>query len=80
MQTHFSPAQLADPATAPYAGRKVSLIILVAPNGKAEAALEDPDLDASNFGACVRRAAGRMTFPQFKGEAVGAMIPMVIGK
>ena len=71
---------LADPQTASYAGRKVFLIILVAPNGKAEAALEEPDLDASAFGACVRRAASKMAFPAFRGEAVGARIPFVLGK
>jgi len=71
---------LADPQTAGYAGRKVSLIILVAPNGRAEAALEEPDLDASAFGACLRRAASRMAFPAFRGEPVGARIPLVLGK
>ncbi len=71
---------LADPATAVYAGRKVSLIILVAPSGRAEAALEEPDLDASAFGTCVRRAAGKMSFPAFRGEPVGARIPLVLGR
>jgi len=71
---------LADPATAGYAGRKVSLIILVAPNGRAEAALEEPELDASAFGACLRRVATKMTFPAFRGEPVGARIPLVLGR
>ena len=76
----FDERALADPQTASYAGRKVFLIILVAPSGKAEAALEEPDLDASAFGACVRRAASKMAFPAFRGEAVGARIPFVLGK
>ena len=42
---------LQDPVTASYAGRKAALLLLVAPDGKAEAALEDGDLDASPFGA-----------------------------
>ncbi|HEY6098091.1 MAG TPA: hypothetical protein VIW03_01585, partial [Anaeromyxobacter sp.] len=71
---------LSDPATAVYAGRKVSLIILVAPNGRAEAAVEEPDLDASAFGTCLRRAAARMSFPAFRGEPVGARIPLVLGR
>jgi hypothetical protein len=71
---------LADPATASYAGRKVFLMILVGPNGKADAALEDADLDGSAFGACIRRATSRMAFPAFRGEAVGARIPLVVGR
>jgi hypothetical protein len=70
---------LADPATAVYAGSKVTFIILVGPDGRAEAALEDPALDESPFGACLRRAASRMTFPAFRGEPVGARIPLRIG-
>ena len=71
---------LQDPVTASFAGRKAALLLLVAPNGKAEAALEDGDLDASPFGACVRRVAGRMTFPTFQGEDVGARIVLVLGR
>ena len=54
--------------------------LLVAPNGKAEAALEDGDLDASPFGACLRRVASKMAFPQFKGDDVGARIVLVLGR
>jgi hypothetical protein len=71
---------LQDPSTARYAGQKAALLLLVAPNGKAEAALEDGDLDASPFGACLRRAAGKMSFPQFKGEEVGARIVLQLGR
>jgi hypothetical protein len=69
-----------DPVTASYAGRKAALLILVTPNGKAEAALEDGDLDASPFGACLRRAAQKMSFPAFKGEEVGARIVLQFGR
>jgi hypothetical protein len=65
---------LQDPVTSSFAGRKAALLLLVAPNGKAEAALEDGDLDASPFGACLRRAAARMSFPPFEGEEVGARV------
>jgi hypothetical protein len=71
---------LQDPVTASYAGRKAALLILVAPSGKAEAALEDGDLDASPFGACLRRATAKMAFPQFRGEEVGARIVLVFGR
>jgi hypothetical protein len=70
---------LVDPATAAYAGRKVSLILLVAPSGRAEAALEDSVLDATPLGACLRRAAARMAFPAFRGEPLGAVLSLVIG-
>jgi hypothetical protein len=33
----------------------------------------------SGFGGCLRRAASRMTFPAFRGEPVGARIPLRIG-
>ena len=71
---------LQDPVTASFAGRRAALLLLVAPNGKAEAALEDGELDASPFGACLRRAAGRMTFPAFTGDDVGARIVLVLGR
>jgi hypothetical protein len=71
---------LQDPVTASYAGRKAALLVLVAPTGRAEAALEDGDLDASPFGACVRRAAAGMRFPTFQGEDVGARLVLVLGK
>jgi hypothetical protein len=71
---------LEDPVTSSFAGRKAALLLLVAPNGKAEAALEDGDLDASPFGACLRRAAGKMTFPPFEGEDVGARVVLQLGR
>jgi hypothetical protein len=71
---------LQDPVTAAFAGRKAALLLLIAPNGKAEAALEDADLDASPFGACLRRAASKMSFPAFQGDDVGARIVLVLGK
>jgi hypothetical protein len=70
---------LQDPATASYAGQRAALLILVAPNGKAEAALEDGDLDASPLGHCLRRATQKMKFPPFKGEDVGARIMLQLG-
>jgi hypothetical protein len=71
---------LTDPASAPYAGRKVSLILLVGPNGRAEAALEDETLDPTPFGTCLRRATARMAFPEFSGEPVGAVVPLQLGR
>jgi hypothetical protein len=71
---------LKDPVTASFAGRKAALLLLVGSNGKAEAALEDADLDASPFGACLRRATSKMNFPAFTGDEVGARIVLVLGK
>jgi hypothetical protein len=71
---------LGDPATAKHAGRKVSLVILVAPSGRAEGSVEEPDLDATALGACLRRAAAKMSFPAFQGEPVGARVPLVLGR
>ena len=69
-----------DPVTSSYAGRRAALLLLIAPTGKAEAALEDADLDASPFGACLRRVAAKMSFPTFQGDEVGARIVLVLGK
>jgi hypothetical protein len=71
---------LTDPMTSSYAGRKISLILLVSPSGRAEAALEDEALDGSALGTCLRKAASRMSFPQFRGEPVGAMVPLQLGR
>jgi hypothetical protein len=71
---------LQDPVTASYAGRKAALLLLVTPDGKAEAALEDGDLDASPFGACLRRVASKMGFPTFQGDEVGARLVLVLGR
>jgi hypothetical protein len=71
---------LQDPKTAAFAGRKAALLLLIAPTGKAEAALEEADLDSSPFGACLRRAASKMSFPPFQGDDVGARIVLVLGK
>jgi hypothetical protein len=71
---------LEDPATSSFAGRKVFLMILVGPNGKADGALEDDALDGSAFGTCMRRAVAKMPFPAFRGDAVGARIPVQIGR
>jgi hypothetical protein len=71
---------LHDPVTSSFAGRRAALLLLIAPTGRAEAALEDADLDASPFGACLRRVASKMAFPTFKGDDVGARIVLVLGK
>jgi hypothetical protein len=71
---------LEDPVTSAYAGRKAALLILVAPNGRVEAAVEDGELDASPLGACLRRAAQKMSFPRFSGEDVGARVVLELGR
>jgi hypothetical protein len=71
---------LGAPETAALRGRKVFLVLLVAPDGRAEGALEDPEVDASPLGECLRRAVAGMAFPSFAGDPVGARVPLVIGR
>jgi hypothetical protein len=62
------------------AGRKLGLLVAVGNGGLVEASeVEEPDVEGSPLGACLRRAAGRLLFPPFDGEAVGVRIPLQLG-
>jgi hypothetical protein len=71
---------LQDPARAAWAGRRISLLLLVEPTGRADAAIEDEALDASELGECLRRAIARMSFPAFRGDPVAAAVPLQLGR
>jgi DNA-directed RNA polymerase subunit RPC12/RpoP len=61
------------------AGRRTGLLLLVAPSGRAEGVLEDPELAEAPLGACLSRAAARLSFPPFDGEPVAVRVPIVVG-
>ncbi len=62
------------------AGRKTGLLVAVGPGGLVEAAeVEEPEIEGSPLGACLRKAAARLLFPPFDGEPVGLRIPLVLG-
>ena len=71
---------LAAPGGEALAGRKIALLIAVERGGLVEAAqVEQPEIEASPLGACLRRAAGGLLFPPFEGEPVGVRIPLQLG-
>jgi hypothetical protein len=55
-------------------------MILVGSNGRADGAIEDDVLDGAAFGTCIRRTVSKMAFPAFRGDPVGARIPLQLGK
>jgi hypothetical protein len=62
------------------AGRRIALLVAVGNAGTVEASeVEDPDVEGSPLGACLRRAAGRLVFPPFDGEVVGVRVPLQVG-
>lgn len=71
---------LAAPGGEALAGRKIALLIAVESGGLVEAAqVEQPEIEGSALGACLRRAAGGLLFPPFEGEPVGVRIPLQLG-
>jgi hypothetical protein len=61
-------------------GRRIGLLLLVAPAGRADGTVEDADLAARPLGACLARAAARLSFRAFRGEPVAVRVPIVIGQ
>jgi len=62
------------------AGRKIGLLVLVGSGGIVEASeVEEPEIEGSPLGACLRKAASRLLFPPFDGEPVGLRVPLVLG-
>jgi hypothetical protein len=71
---------LAGPGGEALAGRKIALLIAVERGGLVEAAqVEQPEIESSPLGACLRRAAGGLLFPPFEGEPMGVRIPLQLG-
>jgi hypothetical protein len=61
-------------------GRKIALLVAVGNGGRVEASeVEEPDVEASPLGSCLRRVAGRLIFPPFEGEPLGLRIPLQLG-
>jgi hypothetical protein len=71
---------LAEPGGAGQVGRKIALLVAVGNGGLVEASeVEEPDVERSPLGACLRQAAGWLLFPPFEGEAIGLRIPLQLG-
>jgi hypothetical protein len=72
-------AALSAPGGEALAGRKIGLLVAVGNGGLVEASeVEEPDIEGSPLGACLRRAAARMLFPPFEGEPVAFRIPLLL--
>ena len=73
-------AARSEPGGEALAGRKIALLVAVGNGGRVEASeVEEPDVEASPLGSCLRRVAGRLLFPPFEGEPVGLRIPLQLG-
>ncbi len=59
--------------------RRVTVTMTVNPNGRAlYPTLDDQELSTTGLGACLKREAGRMSFPEFAGEPVRVRVPLVL--
>jgi hypothetical protein len=71
---------LAGPDASALAGRKSGLLLLVTPStGRTEGALEDAELASTPLGACLKRAASKVSIPPFRGEPLAVRVPIVLG-
>jgi len=62
-------------------GIRVNLIITINPSGVVTAPVVDnPDIDRTTLGACLKSTARKMVFPSFGGESFEASVPLVLGK
>ncbi len=60
-------------------GRRVMLRLNIQTSGSVtNPALDDPTLNASELGSCLKSATRLMVFPKFKGDAVHVEVPMVM--
>ena len=59
--------------------RRITVTMTVNPNGRAlYPTLDDALLNTTELGACLKREAGRMAFPEFAGEPVRVRVPLVL--
>jgi hypothetical protein len=59
--------------------RRVTLMMTVSPRGRVlYPTLDDVALSGTSLGACLKREAGRMRFPEFSGEPVRLRLPLVL--
>ncbi len=64
-----------------FAGRKVGLFLTVNPSGVVSSPfLDDPDVDDSPLGVCLKAAGNKVVFPAFQGEAFQVRVPLAIRK
>jgi hypothetical protein len=57
--------------------KRVSLELTVRPSGRVEkAAVGEKDVARTPLGQCIARAAKRMVFPGFDGEAIDIVVPL----
>ena len=62
-------------------GIRVNLIITINPSGVVTAPVVDnPDIDRTTLGACLKSTARKMVFPTFGGDSFEASVPLVLGK
>ena len=60
-------------------GGRMVLSLTVAPSGAVlRAALDNPELDRSALGACLKSACKRMTFPPFQGSSFEVQVPLLL--
>jgi hypothetical protein len=62
-------------------GLKVNMFITINPSGVVTApVLDNPDIERTTLGSCLKATARKMVFPTFSGEAFEARVPLVLGK
>jgi len=60
-------------------GRRVTVTMTVNPAGRAlYPTIDDAEVGAAAVGACLKREAGKMSFPEFAGDAVRVRVPVVL--
>jgi hypothetical protein len=63
------------------AGRQVTLMLTVNPNGKvAYPTIDDVELNKTDLGSCIKSAARIMMFPSFEGEPMKVEVPLSLGR
>lgn len=59
--------------------RRVTVTMTVNPNGRAlYPTLDDQELSTTSLGACLKKEAGKMSFPEFGGEPLRVRVPLVL--
>ncbi len=71
---------LRDDPKAGLSGRRITISLIVNPTGLVSSStIDDPSLEATSLGACLRGAASR-PFPSFEGEPIQVMVPLRLGQ
>jgi len=73
-------SEVGDAAGARLGSRRVVLSVTVNPSGIVTGPrLDDPDLDGSAAGVCIKSAARKLVLPAFNGEPVRVRVPLSLG-